>query len=129
MFNSQLSAILLLAITVLLCCKPAQKTELPPFVLDSETIERVLTDVHLTESVLVRKQSQGLLAFDLSEIYYDSLFAKHKISRQQFDSTIAYYSRNPVELEVIYTNIIIKLSKIESENNMSDDMREPEAEN
>jgi len=111
---------ILLAVIVISCGRPARRTELPPYVMDKETIEKVLTDLHLIEAVLIRKQSQGLMAFDLAEIYYDSLFKKHGVSKQQFDSTIAFYSRNPGELDEIYKNVITNLSRLESEEGKSD---------
>jgi len=115
---------IVLIILAVPCCKPVHKSELPPYVLDKETIEKVLTDVHLIEAALLRKQSQGLLAFDLAEIYYDSLFQKHGINKQNFDSTVAYYSRNPIELEEIYKNVITNLSRIEGEKDKREGMQD-----
>lgn len=88
--------------------------ELPPDALNTNTMIDLLTDIHLIEATLTQKQAQGLLAFDFAEIYYDSLFVKYDIQKAQFDSSIAYYSRNPDAYEEIYAVVITNLSKIES---------------
>lgn len=90
------------------------KPELPPDALSTNTMIDLLTDIHLIEATLTQKQAQGLLALDFAEIYYDSLFVKYDIQKAQFDSSIAYYSRNPDAYEEIYAVVITNLSKIES---------------
>jgi hypothetical protein len=96
------------------CGEKDENAELPAYVIDRKTFTAIITDIHLVEAALVEKQHQGALSFDLSEIYYDSLFTKYSITRPQFDSSIAHYSRNPAVLDAIYVNVITNLSKIQS---------------
>jgi hypothetical protein len=108
----------LLIITVLVasCYSGNERLEskIPPDALDRNTMIDLLTDIHLIEGILSQKQIKGVLAFELAEIYYDSLFVKYAIQKAQLDSSIAYYSRNPEVYEKIYTEVITNLSKIES---------------
>jgi hypothetical protein len=117
MFFSFAKKLILLCLAVFMfatACK-RRDADLPEYVLDRETMTAVLTDIHLIESALKEKQNQGLLAFELSEIYFDSLCAKYDISRTQIDSSIAYYSRRPEIFDAIYVKVITNLSKKESE--------------
>lgn len=109
----------LLVFTVILlymssCGDKDEHAELPEYVVDRETFTSIITDMHLVEAALVEKQQQGLLSFDLSEIYYDSLFASYAVTKIEVDSSISYYSRNPALYDAIYVNVITNLSKIES---------------
>jgi hypothetical protein len=97
------------------CGDKDEKSDLPAYVIDRNKLTAILTDMHLVEAALVEKQHQGALSFDLSEIYYDTLFAKYSVTRMQLDSSIAHYSRNPAVLDAIYVNVITNLSKIQSE--------------
>jgi hypothetical protein len=107
---------LFLALTVLLLLScNNNSSELPEYVLDQETMAMVLTDIHLIEASLQKKQNKGLLAFDLAEIYYDTLVRKYSITRLQIDSSMVYYSRYPEIYDAIYTNVITNLSKKENE--------------
>jgi hypothetical protein len=97
------------------CGDKDEESELPAYVIDRNKLTAIITDMHLVEAALVEKQHQGALSFDLSEIYFDTLFAKYSVTRMQLDSSIAHYSRNPAVLDAIYVNVITNLSKIQSE--------------
>lgn len=96
------------------CGEKDEESEMPAYVIDRKTLTAIITDMHLVEAALVEKQHEGALSFELSEIYYDTLFAKYSINRIQLDSSIAYFSRNPAKLDAIYVNVITNLSKIQS---------------
>ncbi len=89
----------------------------------------VLTDIHLAEAVLAKKQMDGKPAQELAEIYYDSLFAKYNITRSMFDSSLVFYSRYPEAFNEIYSVVIKNLSKIESDSTDVKINSEEEAEN
>jgi len=91
------------------------------YVLDQAAMIEVLTDIHLIEVALVGKQQQGIQAFDISQIYYDSLFAKHNISKQILDSSLVYYSLRPDVMERVYAEVITRISKRQSEAKTTDE--------
>jgi len=116
--SSVFSIVLVSLISI--ACKNSNK-ELPDYVLGREAMIDVITDIHLIEAALAKKQNKGLLAFDLAEIYYDSLYAKYSISKAEIDSSIAYYSRRPEIFDAIYVKVITNLSKKESEIELESD--------
>jgi hypothetical protein len=116
------------------CSSKDENSDLTAYVIDRETFTALLTDIHLIEASLVRKQSVGSFALDLPEIYYDSLFAKHAVTRTMLDSSLAYYSRRPDVFDGIYVNVITNLSKKASEplvlkdEELKEEVPEPETE-
>ncbi len=80
----------------------------------------ILTDVHIIEAVLSGKQMDKNLTAGLSQIYYDSLFAKYNINRTVFDSSLYYYSQDPKALNTIYDIVISNLMKIEADSIRAD---------
>ena len=77
--------------------------------LTDEKMVEVLTDLNTAEGVL---ESEKVGVKDsLSKIYYAQIFDKHKVSRRDFDSTMAILSRNPVALDSIYNRVLRKLER------------------
>jgi hypothetical protein len=94
------------------------------YVIGEDAMTDILTDIQLIEVALVGKQQQGIQAFDISQVYYDSLFAKHNISKQMLDSSLVYYSLRPNVMEKIYAEVITRLSKRQSEAKSGDEEEE-----
>lgn len=87
----------------------------PKGVLPKKDFTNLLVDVHIADGYLVEK---AMLDKDLkndSASYYNSVFKKYNINRQDFDENIAYYSENMVEFEEIYTEVIKKLEEKEKQ--------------
>ncbi|NLN95078.1 MAG: DUF4296 domain-containing protein [Bacteroidales bacterium] len=80
----------------------------------------ILTDVHLIEAVLSGKQMEKNMTAGLSQIYYDSLFAKYNITRTVFDSSLYYYSQDPKSFNAIYDIVISNLMRIETDSIRTD---------
>lgn len=110
------SLLLLSFILVFVCCNgPNQKSDdVPDYVNDRALLTQLLTDVHIIEAAIIQKQSDGMNANDLAQIYYDSLFAKYQMNKTRLDSSLAWYSLNPELFSLIYTDVITNLSRIES---------------
>jgi len=51
----------------------------------------------------------------LGAVFYGGIFDKHGVTKEQFDSTISYYTRRPDRLNRLYEKVISSLSKLESE--------------
>lgn len=88
---------------------------LQDYILDKEQMISLITDIHLAESALAHKQSQGVVVSDMALVYYDSLLVKHSVTKTQIDSSLLYYSRRPKVFEDIYSQVITQLSKKENE--------------
>lgn len=104
------AAFLVLSLIFLLSCSNHQP---PVGVIDKDRMIRILTDIQLAEGALNRRLYRGENAFDLTKQYYDSLFATYGITQADFDSSLAYYGRNPALMEKIFDGVIVALHKLE----------------
>lgn len=85
---------------------------------DEKLIERdifidILVEAQLIESTeqFVRDKNRNFSA----EKSYIFIFNKYKVSEEEFEYSLEYYSRNPEDLERIYDEVIIKLTEKQSE--------------
>ena len=114
---------LLLGISVLVLLFSTQcKTEgrrddnpVPASLIPADSMVRILVDVHLIESSLKTIHTKKQDNERYTDSYYLTLFEKHHITRQQFLQSLEYYERDVTKLEKIYENVIIELSKLESQ--------------
>jgi len=83
------------------------------YIIPPETLVPVLMDMHLTyalqSSTEIRKLAREVDSIDV----YGYIFDKHNISRVRFDSTIAWYSRNPELFTDIYDQVIMQLTQLQ----------------
>lgn len=110
-------AVILMIVAMLLLNNGCNRKDrkLPDYILDKQQMISLITDIHLTESALAQKQSQGAVVTDMALVYYDSLLVKHSVTKAQIDSSLLYYSRRPELFEDIYRQVITQLSKKENE--------------
>ncbi len=87
----------------------------PAYLIPADSMVSILVDVHLIESSLKVIHTKKQDNEHYTDSYYQSLFEKHRITRQQFVQSLDYYERDAKALEKIYENVIIELSKLESQ--------------
>jgi hypothetical protein len=67
-------------------------------------MEHIITDLTITEAAL----NTGSPNDTLKRI---SVLADYKISRQRFDSSFTYYSKNPQKLKDMYAKVLENLNR------------------
>jgi hypothetical protein len=87
----------------------------PDDLIDRDKLVLVITDMEIAESTIREKQNLGQEIEGLQEGYYFAIFEKHKITKEQFDNSMAYYKQDLDELNDIYEDVISRLSVMESE--------------
>ena len=104
--------IIVFLIVIPLSCKNSHKNK---YLIPEKTLINLLTDIHLADATtFVARELQSTSVYDtLSYSLY--IFDKYNVTRQQFDSTLSYYSANPATLEKIYEKVVNNLSRIEGE--------------
>ena len=98
--------VLLVTIIFLL---PVSCNRAPKKVLSQPEMIDFLIDLHKLDGVLITK---GLTTIDDREnvYYYNALLAKHKITKEQFDSSLVWYTRQPKKFSKIYRQVLLKLN-------------------
>lgn len=88
---------------------------MPDSVLTEEKMAAVMVDVHLLEAALnTRAYSKDPVM--MSKIHPDSdILKKHGVSKQLYDESFDFYSRNPILLAEVYQLVLNDLSKMQAE--------------
>jgi hypothetical protein len=99
------------------CRQGDMMNPMPSDLLTKEQMIPLLVDIHLTEASLKLNQAT-ILPKDI-KLYYSSaytpVFKKHKTSPEQFDRSLQWYTRHIDKLDEIYTEVITRLSKLETQ--------------
>jgi len=106
-----------LAILILLFLSCNQRKEEIPNILNREQMVNILTDIQILEAKLnFEKKTVGEFERTTKK-HYEAIFSKYNIRKEQFEESLFYYEQNIEELDNIYSDVIIKLNKIQSEVN------------
>lgn len=76
----------------------------PKGVLSSSDMEDVLYDYHLAQGI-VTNMPQSENKSKMANAYINSVYDKHGITSEEFDSSMVWYNRNAKDLEAIYKNL------------------------
>lgn len=97
----KLSILLVISVVFTSFCACSKKSE-PNAILSAEEMEDVLFDYHLAQSLV--NQSGDSADFRI-RVYAESVFKKHEVTEEQFNTSLRYYHRHTTELHDIYKNI------------------------
>jgi len=104
--------ILYLAILSLSAC--TRSPNRPSGLVADSTMVQLLADMHILESAHNTKALEAdSVPYTYAEIYAE-IFRKHNVTKVQYDSTMTWYSREPMQMDAIYDQVIEELSKRES---------------
>ncbi len=97
--------------TIILSCSGVKKKYLIP----EKKLVPIIVDMNIADGISFQ-YSPGTKRLNLdSAAVYGWVLEKHNVTKAQFDSTIAYYTKHPDRLNRIYEKVIASLSKMESE--------------
>lgn len=103
-------ALLVLFLSLLISCG-RKKSEV---IIPKDKLTAILTDMQLVNSYYLRNYQKSLLHND-SVNFYKSILSEYGYTGQQFDSTMKYYAGKSNDLDLIYEEVITRLSKMVQE--------------
>ncbi len=78
--------------------------------LAPDVMGKVLLDVNMAEAysvnVIDSMRRTGLKNTDSLAVYYKSIFAHYKITKEQFSKSLEWYKAHPEEMDSVYKKII-----------------------
>ncbi len=74
--------------------------------LSKEELIPIVKDVLLVESAIYFKANQGADIKTLTYFYYNKIFEKHNVSRNQFYSSLKYYLQKDITASIIFQGAI-----------------------
>ena len=85
----------------------------PP--IGMEKMSDILVDIHLAQSSIKELQIKRINIDGTAEEYHYLIFQKHGVSKEDFDKSVEYYNYRVEDLNLIYEEVITKLSLMDSE--------------
>jgi hypothetical protein len=105
--------IIVLCLALCASCAPRDEENVPApdYILKEDVFIDVLTDCYLGEG------AAGINVKNVTGVRFDSAylfnpFEDRRISKQQFDTTIVWYSQHPKKLKEVYNKLLENLSRI-----------------
>jgi hypothetical protein len=82
--------------------------------ISRQVMSIILLDVHIEEA---RYQSAGNREAQnlVMSRRYSEIFKKHEVSFEEFDQSMKYYMQHPDEMDLIYEEIVNRLTALETE--------------
>jgi hypothetical protein len=107
--------LLLFSLLLVSACLKKESIKDKAFITKDVLVE-VLTEIHLIDGITEDRKYYRKYNFNDSIDLMSPVFEKHNITREQFDTTIAEYSRYPELLDKVYDEVIMKLNLMLDEN-------------
>lgn len=91
---------------------PEKTEELPDWIIPEDKMVEVLTDVHIVEGARIGKKVLG--DSSSAKAYYDLIWHKYGITEELYDSSFRFYSRNAERMDLMYEEVLTRLTKLSS---------------
>ena len=106
--------LLLFTIVFIASCGDNQAEEVQPEnLIPQEEFSLVMTDIQLMEATFNQKMFKEDEPLKLMAEFYTQIFAKHSISKEDFELSYHWYADHPEQMKQIYEVVITELSKQE----------------
>ena len=92
---------------------------------------KIITEIHITDGILTLNKIRRNLAKKDSVNYYNLILDNYGYSREDFDTSIYFYSKNINEYDEIYKEVLNRINEMETnlqEENPKKKEKEPEPE-
>jgi hypothetical protein len=110
--NKLLIFIICCGFTFLISCNEDKKNA--PL-LNEDQFTNMLIDIHIIDGTLSSQNIYRSGDNYRPSYYYNSIYKKYNITREQFDSCLSYYSFDTEEFTRIYDNLIDSLNHLETQ--------------
>lgn len=97
---------------VYLGCGSGEKDAVPAHILPKEKMVEIMVEVNITEAALnLNYLNEGKIK-DTKE--YSDVFKRKKVSKEQYDESLKYYTEHPEEMVKMYDEVLNELSKMQA---------------
>lgn len=112
----------LIIVLVVFFASCGYQENIPENVIPKEKMIEILVDIHLADGMFTNNNVRTFYATKDSANYYEMIFINHGFTRENFDTSVYYYSHNINEYNKIYIEVLNKLS--ERETNVKGELQE-----
>ena len=86
----------------------------PKGVINEKDMTSILTEMHKLDGIILEKGFQYGNTVEKQQ-YYLFILKKYDVTQAEFDSSLVWYNKNPKKFEVIYDNVLLKLTDFDNE--------------
>jgi len=104
---------LLFSIIVFSSCSK-KEISIPRGIISKQEMVSLLVDLHIAQAATSRNQMTDSARHQMKD-YTPFIFSSHQITKEQYDNSLAFYTKNPELLDEIYDQVINELSRKQSE--------------
>lgn len=84
--------------------------------ISEEKMVEILADIQIVEAHIDEIRKSGHQTKDSSMLYFEKVFAKHQVTPVEFESSLLYYKKDLLHMDVIYTEVITRLNELKAKN-------------
>ncbi len=100
-------------ITVFIACNSKEReAAVPANVLPREKMIEIMVEVNITEAALNLNYLNDSKVRDTKE--YEDVFKRKKVSKEQYDESLKYYTEHPDDLIQMYDEVLNELSRMQA---------------
>lgn len=93
------------------------EVKVPEQLLSESEMVSILTDVQLVEAANIYRRTRRIEQGGFRESAYQHVFTNYGITAKVLNQNIDYYNNDPEKMELIYEQVLAKLSRMEGELN------------
>lgn len=90
---------------------------IPEYVIPKEKFVTILTDCYLGEGA-TSINVKGVTGEKFDSTYLFNPLKDHQITKAEFDTSLAFYTKNPILLKSMFDEVLEKLSQIQASGNI-----------
>lgn len=110
------TSLVLILLVLIIACNKQNTQPVNSEILNRKEMVNVLVDCYIVEAALLdisNKDPDNLKVY--TKQYYDFVFKKHNINRNQLFDNIRYYAFQIKEFSKIYNDVLNKVTKMQSD--------------
>ncbi len=112
--NNKIFQTLILAMVFILnlCCQDGKKNtaEKPKNLVPTKQMELILGELHMVDALVNQRGLAADSAKKMSTDFYDFIYRKYGVEKNDFNNSYQYYLNNPIEMDSIYVNVLENLN-------------------
>jgi hypothetical protein len=93
------------------CAK--KNVDIPSDVLNQKQMTEILTDLHIAQSAIGNVMTSDTIQYTMDD-YVNYILENHHTTKEDFRTSLKFYSDHPEILSEVYDSVITSLSKIEA---------------
>lgn len=98
------------SLLILWGCSPVEPPK-PENLIPQDKFVEILEDIHIGDAILSNLQRHNRKEKIIARHYYNSIYEKHDITREQFDQSMAYYAAQPEQLDGIHSQVVKNITE------------------